>query len=399
MAPDTYDELEQVIEQGGVSALFDRLAEVLREGRKYAQLFDALLMKKRLELGLPLEGSESVRDLPEAVQIEVENYYIDTCRKVGGLYLQDGDIAGAWPYFRAIDEPAPVAEALDRWRPPESGKDGETEATVGGKVDAMIDIALAQGASPRRGFELLLDRHGVERAVEALDREIAQPGPVRERCGRLLVDRVHGELSTRVREAVAALGGSPSPEDSPGRLAEAHPGIFERRELHLEERQIRAAIRIAASLEDREAIRKAVELTEYARRLPQDHRSPGQPPFEDFYADSRIYLLALLGVGSDGAVRYFQKKAERAYLPSGGKNTPGEVLVTLLDRVGRHAEAVACHRKHLETAADVAPTVPKLVDLCQRAGDFTAHLERARQRGDLLEFAAGLVRRKKAGKA
>ena len=33
---------------------------------------------------------------------------------MGNLFLGAGDIPRAWPYFRAIGEPSPVAEAIER---------------------------------------------------------------------------------------------------------------------------------------------------------------------------------------------------------------------------------------------------------------------------------------------
>ena len=57
-------------------------------------------------------------------------------------------------------------------------------------------------------------------------------------------------------------------------------------------------------------------------------------------SDHRIFLEAIVGIGTDGAVRYFRRRAERSAPDPSGKNVPGEVLVRLLWRLGRYAEAV-----------------------------------------------------------
>lgn len=379
---DRFERLDRAA-AAGVERLFEALEETLLAEKRYAQYFDASLMKKRWELGLPVEGTEDLRGLTEAQEIELENAYIDLCRRVGRKFLEDGDIRGAWPYFRAIDEPGPVAEALEAWTP----KPGEGPAAA----EAMVDIALRDGAHPRRGFELLLALRGPERAAEAIDRHLAAPSPARTRAIELFVRRVYEDLVARVREDIARREGA-----SPGgaRLRELvadRPGLFETKAFPLDESLLRAAVRLAASSEDREVLELAEEIADYGRRFPRTVGGPETAPFEDFFADVRILLLALLGRGADGAVRYFEAKADRAYPGAGGKHVPGEVLVTLLDRLGRHGAAIEAYRKYLSRGAEVAPTVPKLLDLCARARDFRAFLEEARNRDDLVGYSLALL--------
>jgi hypothetical protein len=385
MTSASFDDLESSVRRGGIPAMFDSLVEVLRREKRYPQLFDALLMKKRHEVGLPVEGAETVRGLSEEVQIELENFYIAACREVGALCLQTGDIPGAWPYFKAIDEPDPIGKAIDEWTPPEGGAPAMT--------DTIIDIALAQGASPRRGFEVLLQTRGPAKCVEALDRHLRDPGADREHCGCLLVRRIYEDVVRTVRAAIAEGEGASPEEESLGDLVESHRLVLVRRGFEPEGALVRSAIRIAAGLRDRRSIERAVELAEYGRLFPRTFPSSEPSPFEDYYADSRIFLLSLLGVGTEGAIRFFAKRAEQAFVGAEGKHVPGEVLVTLLWRAGRHSEAIDAYLKYLGDAADPAPTVPKLLDLCREAGDYTRFLERARGKGDVLQYALGLVRR------
>jgi hypothetical protein len=57
--------------------------------------------------------------------------------------LAAGDISGAWQYFKAIGERAPVAAAI------ELVNDGEN-------IDRIMEIACHEGVNRRRGFDLLL---------------------------------------------------------------------------------------------------------------------------------------------------------------------------------------------------------------------------------------------------
>ncbi|MGQ9591188.1 MAG: hypothetical protein ACUVYA_12960 [Planctomycetota bacterium] len=384
---DKFERLDRAA-AAGVEQLFEALGETLLAEKRYAQYFDASLMMKRWQLGLPVEGTEDLRGLTEAQEIELENAYIDLCRRVGRKFLEDGDIRGAWPYFRAIDEPGPVAEALEAWTPtPEEGPSA---------VEAMVDIALREGAHPRRGFELLLGLRGPERAAEAIDRHLASPSPARARAIELFVRRVYEDLVAKVREDISRRESVPPSEARLRELVADRPDLFETKAFHLDEPLLRAAVRLAASSDDREILELGEEIADYGRRFPRAVGGPEEAPFEDFFADARILLLALLGRGADGAVRYFEAKADRAYPGAGGKHVPGEVLVTLLDRLGRYAAAIDAYRKYLSRGAEIAPTVPKLLDLSAKARDFRAFLEEARNRDDLVGYSLALLVRGRA---
>jgi hypothetical protein len=96
------------------------LIEKFREEKKYPLVFEARLMKSRHALGLPLIQNERLEDLPEAKRVVHERDFMAAAREVGGLFLADGDIPRAWPYFRAIGDSAPVAAAIEKLQPQEN---------------------------------------------------------------------------------------------------------------------------------------------------------------------------------------------------------------------------------------------------------------------------------------
>jgi hypothetical protein len=391
VSAEPFQTLEEALSSSGPEAAFDRLAEVLRSEKKYPQLFEALLMKKRHQLGLPLLGGDSIRDLPEALQAEVEEYYVETCRQVGSLYLEDGDLVSAWPYFRAIDEPARVAGAIQAWRVPDAGQGSDPEER-GRMTDAIIDIALHQGAHPRRGFEIVLSEHGVCRAITVFEHQFPYTAEVREECGRMLVDRLHDDLRRSIANDIEHREGTAPAGADLRELMEGRPWLFEGHGYHVDVSHLQSVIRIAALLQGKPWIEKAVQMCEYGRRLPRDFQHPDRPPFTEFYSDYRIFLQALLGTGVDGAVRYFTQKVESQGAGDEARRFPAEVLVYLLHRTGRSAEAIAAHLKYLKGARTDGSVAPTLLQLCDTAGDYSRLLESARERGDLLQFTAGLVR-------
>ena len=70
---------------------------------------------------------------------------------------------------------------------------------------------------------------------------------------------------------------------------------------------------------------------------------------------------------------------------------PAEVLVTLLVQLGRKAEALAVACKFLGREDGRPLLCPTVQDLCREAGDYRALAEVARERGDPVNFLAGLL--------
>jgi len=388
MSEDSFETLQSTLDAKGPPAAFDKLAEIFRREKKYPQLFEALIMKKRYELGLPLQGADSFRDIPESLQSEVEEHYVKVCREVGSLFLEDGDLVASWPYFRAIDEPKKIAEALNKWQVPESDE-SDSEGT---STDAIVDIALNQGANPRRGYELVLAEYGVCRAITTFEHQFPYTGEVKEQCGTLLIRRLHSDLIASLVADIGRHEGRPPPETDVRQLIENRAWLFEEHGYHVDMSHLQSVIRIAASMSDREVLDLGLQMTEYGRRLPRDFQSPDQPPFEDFYNDYRIFLQALVGTGIDGAVRYFTLKADSAEVDEDGKHFPGEVLVHLLHRLARYNDAMDAYEKYLKNQRSPPTAAPTLFELSERAGNFSKLLKLAKEKDDLLQYTAGLVR-------
>ena len=108
--------------------------------------------------------------------------------------------------------------------------------------------------------------------------------------------------------------------------------------LHVDISHLQSVLRIARVCTDEPTIRRAWELASYACRLPADLAYPGEPPFEDVGEASRLFFGSQIDADVERAVRFFRTAAVRAD-PSAG-TLPGDVLVLLLSRLGRPAEAL-----------------------------------------------------------
>ena len=92
--------------------------------------------------------------------------------------------------------------------------------------------------------------------------------------------------------------------------------------------------------------------------------------------DHAVFLRALLGEDIDAAVEHFRNKISSAGDPA------APVLIDLLVRLGRHAEAIQASLEYFPDAS---------LQLCQSAGDYATLRRLARQREDRLGFAAGVI--------
>ena len=102
---DLYDDLRQSLNGAGPDAAMDKLCAALREQKDYTGLFYALLMKKRHELGVSPVPTGPAQALPKEVHAPYEDAIRDAAHVAGKLYLDDGNLPGAWAFYRMLGEP------------------------------------------------------------------------------------------------------------------------------------------------------------------------------------------------------------------------------------------------------------------------------------------------------
>ena len=73
MSKDAFHEIEHILQSGKAEEAFDFLAQRFREEKNYPMLFEALMMRKRHELGLPLIQSGDFSELPEPTRRDYED--------------------------------------------------------------------------------------------------------------------------------------------------------------------------------------------------------------------------------------------------------------------------------------------------------------------------------------
>jgi hypothetical protein len=376
-----FDALDRALRDGGPDAALERLIDSLIERKQYRALLDALLLKARHDLGLPPVQDGPPSALPEPARSQYEDRYVEAIRDVGARLLRDGDIAGAWPYYRVIGENQPVADAIDGYRP--------AEADEG--LGAIVEIALHHGVHPRKGFELVLDHYGTCSAISSFEALPADEA-TRVACADRLVRHLHAQLAANLRADIERQGQSPPPEGATiPELLVGRPWLFDEDAYHTDVSHLQAVVRLAPLLTDPATIALAVELTDYGRRLSGRHRYEGDPPFERAYEDHAVYLRALLGQDVDASVAHFRAKLPPRAPDGDGDTIPAQVLVRLLSRLGRWAEAIDVASEHLAGLPEAALGCPSLAQLCHRAGRPDRLAAASRAHGDLVGYAAAIL--------
>ena len=378
MAQDVFDEVRAALESGEVERGFDMAVQRFLRERSYPLVFEARLMSERHRLGMPLIQTEPWRDLSPDVQTAYEKATIEAAREVGGLFLADGDIARAWPYFRAIGEKDGIRAAIESY----------ADADGGERLDGVIEVAYHEQVNPRKGFELILKHYGTCRAITNFSQYPAEEG--RAECAYLLATNVHSELLANVNYAVKQREGAEAEGNDLAAIVRDRDWLFEGNAYYLDTSHVSSLVQMATAIERDETLELLHDLTEYGRRLGDMYQFPGNPPFENVFEDYGHYIRTALGRDVDTGVAHFRKKVATCD-PHVAGTTPAQVLVNLLVRIGRMGDALDVALEHLSEADPQFLTCPNPLQLCQMAGDFDRLAELSRGRRDLLSFAAATM--------
>ena len=286
-------------------------------------------------------------------------------------------------YLQVIREPAKVKEAIDKLPPKDESDDRSQE---------IVRVALYERVHPVKGVQMLLRTNGMCNTITSLDQVMPSlSAEQRRECSQVMVRQLYDDLTETVRRHVQKRIPTIDPRASLRELVTGRDWLFEGGNYHADVSHLNSVVRFARSLEPTSAeLKLALELCEYGRQLDAPLRYPGEPPFEDFYEAHKQFFRVLLDQ-DDLALDYFRQKLT---------NEPDErdkpllayVLVDLLMRVGRLEEAVDVAATYLANLGDEVGF--SLSELCAEANRFDRLKEVAREKGDLVGYAAALVQTK-----
>ena len=365
----------------GSAAVFENLLESLRSQKDFHKLFDASLMRKKHEMGLPLLKPTSLEDVPTEKRAEFEKTYVETAREVGQLFLDAGQIANAWLYFRTIREPEPVTKAIAAM---------PSRREPGDETEELIQVALFDGANPAKGVEWMLRTHGTCSTITSLEQQMGRiPAEDRKRCAAILVQHLYNDITESVRGDVQRRMALAPPCDSLREWIAGRDWLFQEGNYHIDVSHLNAVVRFARFLDQNSPeLKLAIELTEYGGRLDPQFQYPGDPPFDDFYPSHRHFLQAMSGEKVDESLAFFRDKLN-AQPEEQDKQLIAYVLVDLAMRINRWDLAIELAETHLTKLEEGSGF--SFAELCRDAGNMAALQRVAQAKNDLVTFAAALL--------
>jgi hypothetical protein len=388
---DEFDTLDRICADSGPEAMFDALATSLSARRRWHALFDLRILQARLAVGLPPAGGPA--DIPADLRDRFDERSLAACREVGWPLLEEGHVSAAWMYLRAAAEPAEMSRRLEALAARVSAEEGGDDEEAARTFEEIVGVTLWEGVDPALGIGLVIRTQGTCNAITAYEQAVSRLPAARQRpAAGVLVSHLHAEVSAGLAQEFERRGLDAPPEIS---IATCLERLADDPGLHVDVSHHQSVLRIARVCDDEPTIRRAWELASYASRLPPDVVYPGEPPFENVGAASRLFYGSQIGVEVADALRYFRTEAVGAEPMSG--TLPCDTLVLLLTRLGRPAEALhaALARPRNETAMpsplQAAGAIPSVIDLAAASGEWELLRRACRERGDEITFAAALV--------
>lgn len=378
-------ELKQPASSPTVSAtqLLDAVERTLATQGDFHRLFDAKLIRARKGLGLPITQPTSLNDIPPEHDAAFREAYTNAARDVGQRFLDAGQLADAWAYFRTIHETAPVRDAIAK-------QVTEAAREPGPELDELLNLALYEGAHVVEGLKLLLKTHGICNTVTAMGQLLAQMSPdERRQAAALMVRTIYSDLQHNVRREVEKRQPTLKPGMSLGELIRGREFIFADGAYHVDVSHLHSIVSFARHLQKGDPeLQLAIELSQYGGQLAEPLQYPSDVPFDDYYTANENFLKAVAGIDVDQSLQYFIDRLNKEPDPA-DKRMIAFVVVDLgqrVDRVNQTLDAAAPYVSKLED-----PTGFSFTAFCVKSGRLDALETAARENDDVLALATALL--------
>lgn len=365
---DAFQQLDGILASGDAASTLDYLIERFRRDQELPLLFEARLMKRRFELGLPLIQTQDSDSFPAEARAAYEQGMVDAAREVGESYLRSGNIPRAWPYLRAIGDQAPVIAAIE-------------QAEAGDDVDAIIAIALQEGIHPAKGLELIHQKYGMCRTLTSFGMYAVQKD--RDRCISFLVREIYNEIVDRMGHVIEGREEQRPETKNLRELMQGRDWLFGEYDYYVDTSHLVTVLPYCQETQDQVTLLQIDELCEYGRHLAAGFQSKSQPPFENTFVDYGEYVKALLGDDVESRIAHFHAMLDDEESGS----LPAETLVNLLVRLERYQEALEVSLSYLDGTAGESGC-PTALQLCRLAKNFVQLKELALEKQDVLSYVA-----------
>ena len=390
-----FDSLETTVLEHGPAAAAQLLADEMRRNQKYPELFEALKMLHRIELGLPavhtdLSGAHFATQqdaIAPELQDKLDKKLLGACAEVGTALMRAGNLQEGWMYLRAVGDRQATADAM------------RDVPVTQDNLDTVLGLLVHEAIDVGRGTKLSLEMRGTCNTITMLDSVVSMRGRADQQAAvGTLVEHVHAELlsslkSDILRREKCDLASPVHTATSLETLLATRPTLLRDGTYHLDTTHLSSTVRFARILDNKQQLRLAIDLAQYGRQLHSQYQYPSEEPFADLYPMSLGMFRALLGEHVDSALKMFLQKAE-SLDPQEHGTVAIETYADLLTRVGRPAEALQFLIKKMPRGMRPFGIAPSLLELAEASNEYQTMLNHAKERGDLVGYAAALLQSK-----
>lgn len=358
---------------------FSDLAQKLSKEQRWHELYDLRTLQTRCNIGLPIVEVPGVSGSPEQQQA-LQAASVNACIEAGEGLIAEGSLREAWFYLRAAEAHEIMRTALEQAEVTEENS------------EALIELALYEGAHPARGFELLIAEFGICNSVTTLEGIAAQlPADDLRSCAERLVGRLHQDLVEGLRYHINQQEGDGSAGDttSISELIADRDWLFEHEAAHVDASHLASAVRFGRALLNPQAIALAMQLAEYGARLQPSLQYPDAAPFEKTYPAHLKFYRALLGEAIEEATNYFCTLAEQeasdeaeGKIPEGSPRSALEAYYYVLAKTNQESRAIEELTRLGSAQTLFSPLVPSPLELASQSDAWQAYEALMIQRGD-----------------
>ena len=397
---DLFETLQETNLEHGPAAAATLLVEEMRREEKYPELFEALKMLHRIELGLPavytdLAGGHSSTQqeaMSPELQDQLDKKLLASCTEVGTALMRKGNLQEGWMYMRAVGDRQATADAM------------RDVPVTQDNLDTVLGLLVHEAIDVGRGTRLSLEMRGTCNTITMMDSVVSMRGRADQQAAvGTLVEHLHSELLSSLKADIVGrekcdASSSVHSATSLEVLLSTRPTLLRDGTYHLDTTHLASTVRFARILDNGLQLRLAADIAQYGRQLHSQYQYPSEEPFADLYPMSLAMFRALLGEHVDESLKMFLQKAE-SLDPQEHGTVAIETYADLLTRVGRPAEAMHFLMRKMPSGMRPFGIAPSLLELAEASHDFQPMLNHAKERGDLVGFAAALLQSAKASRA
>lgn len=376
-------ELGRQKDEASADAILDAVESTLIAKGDFHRLFDAKLIRVRRKLGLAITQPTSLRNIPAEHESAFRDAYTIAARAVGQRFLDAGQLADAWAYFRTIGDTDVVRTAIAK-------KVDEMPEEPGPATDELLNLALYEGAHVVAGLKLLLRTHGTCNTVTAISQLLAQMSPDERRdAAAMMVRNVYADLQAGVRRDLERRQPLLKPDLSLRELISGREFLFEDNAYHIDVSHLHSTVSFARHLNrDCPELLLAIELSEYGAQLAEQLRYPSDVPFDDYYVANGHFLKAVAGIDVDESMQYFIDRLKKEPdLPD--QRMIAFVIADLGQRVDRENIALEAAAPYLRQMED--PAGFSFTSYCVKANRLDILENSAREDNDVLGLATAML--------